>query len=34
MAGHLPLDMEETDEGVDPMLNLPGACNAMTGEAP
>ena len=35
MAGNFPLDMEQAEAGVDPiLLNLPGACNAITGEAP
>jgi hypothetical protein len=35
MAGNFPLVMEQAEAGVDPLLlNLPGACNAITGEAP
>lgn len=35
MAGNFPLAMEQAEAGVDPiLLNLPGACNAITGEAP
>ncbi len=33
MAEYFPLPMEQADAGVVPM-NLPGSCNAMTGEAP
>lgn len=35
IAGNFPLAMEQAEAGVDPiLLNLPGACNAITGEAP
>lgn len=35
MSGNFPLAREQADAGVVPiLLNLPGACSAMTGEAP